>query len=252
MGQGETYHIVKVLGQIKLNSSGQVLKQGDKINSGDKLLFSSEQAKAVVISSKQGRFILQPASNSTKQGSGELMAIVKNSLLPQQVRMSTRAGEILTMEDLKNHFRVKPYLVLGTARVWVKGSAFPMNSNNFFFVSYNYKGKKVNKKLDFDGEYIILEKSSILSVDGRLISIGSAENMILYYNKSGGPQEITAFYPVFPNEDQVKSELEVVLNNLKSVNNQEKKEQAIAYLTEVYGTSEVKSIESWLKAKLGI
>ena len=96
----DKYTVVKVLGNITIKKTGVQLKQGDVILANEPIDFKSSEAKASVISSEKGRFILS-ASNAFNGISN-----VKSNLLPPMGNISSRSGLILNLTDLKSNFSV--------------------------------------------------------------------------------------------------------------------------------------------------
>ncbi len=99
----ETYQVVFVQGNISI--SGQALTRGAKLDASQKVVFKGADAKAVIISTTRGRFVLD-AKKATPSGS-ELVAFIKDVVSPLKTnsKLSTRGGlNEKGILDLEKHF----------------------------------------------------------------------------------------------------------------------------------------------------
>ena len=235
---GENYKVIKVDGVIVYKKSGKNMATGDVFGVKEPLNFKTNNSRAAVISKAKGRKIL--AANST---SG------KSSLLPAMNNISSRHGAILNKIDLQNHFKGN-YVVVGKNEIKISGKSYPMEGKNFFFLSYNYKGEKINKKLSFSGDTLLLDREEILSVDEKAISASDIEGEVsLNYMKEGGFENISNFTLIFPDENTLEMELKVISETVEEEKEDVQLNEMMAYINEFYGQPEKQSFKKWLEGK---
>ena len=106
-------------------------EKGGYIFSATALSFITPQARAAVISSLKGRFVLSPSEKG------------QTKILPAANNISSRSGALINMIDLKNHFSGE-YLVLDEIQLEVGAENFPMD-DPFFIWALPIKVKKSEK-----------------------------------------------------------------------------------------------------------
>ena len=238
----DEYKVIKVNGKIVMSKSGKNLSTGDIFEPETKLKFVTPQSRAAVISKVKGRFVLKPDNN--KSGT---------NLLPAMNNIASRSGAILNLIDLKNHFKDN-YLIIDQVKVSVGQDAFPMDDNNFFYLQYQHDGETIRKKLDAEDNHLIIDKSELFKIDGNPIEPKNEETMALYYRKSAEKTstKINTFTPVFPNLDELKVEVQVIIDEYSGKDNDKIKDEVTAYLNEFYGKPNKENLESWLKKEFDI
>ncbi|PHR49274.1 MAG: hypothetical protein COA32_04280 [Fluviicola sp.] len=232
----DEYKVIKVTGKILYKNSGKVMSTGDVFNSNVPLKFSSDNSRAAVISKSKGRFVLAPPSKSQK-----------TNLVPAVNNISSRSGGIVNELDLKNHFSGN-YLILDRLELPINEKSFPQDKKHFFFLSYQYRGEKIAKKLPSDGNKLILDKNDIFSIDGKSIAPFNTE-MILFYRDASSKENvmISKFNPIFPDNESLKKEVEVILNEYSEKTEEKKFNEIKGYLTEFYGKPYDDNLNEWLE-----
>jgi hypothetical protein len=234
----DNYKVIKVTGTILYKKNNKNVLQGDLFPENEQIVFKTVDSKAAVISTARGRFILAPGTE--KKGD------VKANLLPASSNVSSRSGAIINVVDLQNMFTGN-FVVLGKMKMHINKDNFPMNESTFFYLRYKYKGEDVNKKLPFEGEKLIFERSSILIVDGQPITATDTPEFKLYYTDGKSSQLINSFNLVMPDSDALKQETTILLNELKDKNYTTKVDEFMAYLNDFYGKSNKTNVMDWLK-----
>jgi len=236
----ENFKVIRVNGTIVNEKSNSNLAAGTVFSDNDKLSFGNSSSRAAVINSK-GRYIL--ASNNSKN------AYAKSYLTPAMSNMSSRSGAIVNQVDLKNHFSGN-YLIFKTSEVKVSKDNFPMDDNHFFYIRYEYKGENINKQLKNVNDTLIINKSELMTVDGKPIPNPEIKNMkIFYFDKTtSNSTEIGAFNPVFVNEEELKSEVSILLEGLEKKTKQEKIDEVLSYINDFYGKPDKENLTDWLEA----
>jgi hypothetical protein len=234
----DKYKVIKVDGKIIFQKTKADMKKGDVFLAGMALSFQTPQSRAAVISALKGRFVL----SASEKG--------QTKILPAANNISSRAGALINMIDLQNHFSGK-YLVIGKMRLELGKEAFPMNDDNFFYLSFTHNDEPIRKKLSAEGEYLVLDKEEIFKVDGVAIPVEEKE-MTLYYRADGKSKKVSTFTPVFPDESDLKDEIAIILSEYDDKDNKTKVKEVTAYLNEFYGHPQKENVAIWMKATFGI
>lgn len=247
----EKFHIIHVTGEIILKSTGKALKPRDVITPSDEIIFKSKNAVAAALSSKRGRYIIQPAKKDTN--SNELTAFVKNVISSSSGKLSTR-GILNTTLDLQNYFQGKHAFLDGEALITIHGKSYPINDTHFFYLRYNYKGEPINKKLPAQENMLKFSASEIYMIDDQAIDQSAVENCELFYYKSDekASEKIGSFTPVFPDNEQLKDEVNVFLEVYGENDQEHIKEEIAAFIEETYGKISMDDLNYWMSNHFNI
>jgi hypothetical protein len=231
----DEYKVIKVTGEILYKNSGKQMSTGDVFKSNSPLKFSSDNSRAAVISKLKGRFLLAPPSETRK-----------TNLVPAVNNISSRSGAIVNELDLKNHFS-GDYLILDQLKLPISEKTFPQDDAHFFFLSYEYNGEKIAKKLSSDGNKVIIDKEKVFSIDGDSIDPFNTE-MVLFYRDASSKENkmISKFNAVFPDSETLKEEVKVILNEYDEKTDEKKFNEVKGYLTEFYGKPYEDNLREWL------
>ena len=235
----ENFKVIKINGTIVNEKSKSNLSRGSVFSDNDKFKFESSSSRAAVINNK-GRYILQ-ANNSNN-------AYAKAFLTPAMSNMSSRSGAIVNQVDLQNHFNGN-YLIFKKDKIKISKDNFPMDENNFFYIRYDYKGESINKKLSYTNDTLVIDKKELIAVDGKPIPNKEITNMeLLYYKKAEGKSiSVGDFKPVFVNEKDFKSEIEIILEGVKGKTKQEKIDEILSYVNDFYGKPNKENLVDWIE-----
>jgi hypothetical protein len=228
----DKYKVIKVDGKIVFEQSREDMKKGDVFLSGMALSFQTPQSRAAVISSLKGRFVI----SASEKG--------QTKILPAANNVSSRAGALINMVDLQNHFSGK-YLVLGEMELELGEEAFPMGEQSFFYLSYEHKGEQIRKKLSHHDNKLVLNEKEIFKIDGESIPVAEKE-MALYYRSDGESKKISEFTPVFPDLHDLKDEVAIILAEFSEKDQATKIKEVTSYLNEFYGSPQKENLKTWL------
>lgn len=231
-------YVIKVQGTIKIAETGEPIKTNDKVSLNEKLKFESDGAKALVYSTQRGRMVLEK-KKAVETGGSEILYYVKENLLPVKAVAATRSVSIFNNpQDIRTYFNSE-YLLLDGAYFKVNENVFPLSDQRFFYIRYTYKGEKINKKLDYDGNKVIFDKKELLKVDENPISAEKATDFkLFYYNRD---KEISAplhkINFVFAPKQQLKAELSALQEVLEKTgkNRVDMKQEITDYIVSTYG-----------------
>ncbi len=234
----DEYKVIKVDGTIIFQSTNQNMKIGDIFVTGTGLNFTTPDSRAAVISKLKGRHVL----SSTEKG--------QTKILPAANNISSRAGALINIIDLQNHFTGR-YLVIDKAALEVGEEAFPQNDDAFFYLAYYHNDEQIRKKLSHEGNSVILDKNEIFMIDERPIEVSEKE-MTLFYRNGGTSSKISTFTPVFPDTEELKLEVEIILEEFEDKDDPTKIKEITAYLNEFYGKPQEDNLNEWLDAEFQI
>lgn len=238
LAESDQYKVIKVDGQIVFQKTNVDMKQGDIFMSGTPISFKTPQSRAAVISNLKGRFVL----SASEQG--------QTNILPATNNVSSRAGALINMIDLQNHFSGK-YLVIGTMKLQLGAEAFPMDEQNFFYLTYDHNGELIRKKLSNEGDHLVLNKEEIFKVDGKAIEVTEKE-MTLFYRQGTESKKIGTFTPVFPDPALLKDEVTIILGEYAEKDAGTQIKEITSYLNEFYGNPQKDNLGEWLKAEFDL
>jgi len=250
----QTYYVMNVKGKITL-ASGQLLTKGSKIDAAAKLKFGDATAKAIVLNSKNGRMILD-GNKGKKSGDGELVAFVKEALLPlkSNLRLSTRGNkEDKEIVNFKDYFGDAEYLIIGDdLEINVDGNKFPLGDGKMMVAFYNVDNKTIKKKVKTDGNKLIFDKAKLFTHKEQTYNPSKVQSFKLYYfnKQTGSSSEEADFKPVFVNEQEFIEEVKTVIDFLggtQGLKDEELHKELYHYVLDVYGKISYNIFIEWSK-----
>jgi hypothetical protein len=256
---GETYYVLQLKGKIVNVETNQVLKTGDKLTPDTKLKFSTADAKAILISSARGRFIISPSAASKKAGNSEITEFVKNVLLSHDDDyrfMSTRGVDAPTDKaDLESYFGVGKFYVIGEEiKVKIDNEKYKITPKKYFIIRYKNQTALIDKKILIDGDVIKLAKEQLFLVNGKELSQEAIKKMDLYFYDEATKYEeyITSFSIYYVPEKQLAEEFDIQIMLFKDQNlpKEEAKKELKAYFNYAYGNTDAAIFETYLDNKL--
>lgn len=182
-GIAQTYTVIHSIGKIQDVATGKYLTKGMRIDQSSELKFVTPNARAAVLSSTKGRFIIQ--TETEKSLKGDLSYALSIVLQPARGRLSTRGVGITNSVNLIKHFEAGPIALFSDEyTIQVSDVVFPMNSNQFFYVRYTYREEEINKQLSFSDDTLILDLTEIYRIDDEAIDASETGPMSLFYYNS--------------------------------------------------------------------
>lgn len=230
------YKVITVQGRIIFQQTGKDMERGDLYVTGTPLDFTTATARAAIVNDVNGRYVLSSSKGKLK-------------VLPAANNVSSRSGALLNLVDLKNHFTDR-YLIIGTSKIQISSESFPLNDSTFFYLTYEHNGERINKKLSYEEDRLILDPAEIYSIDKKPIPV-TEKQMTLYY-RGDKTYKISTFTPVFTESNLLKEEVSIILETFKDADNSKKVSEVTAYLNEFYGNPAKENLAIWLKSEFGI
>lgn len=244
----DKFTVIKISGNILVQSTGEALGIGKSFSQNDELLFKIPDSRAAVINPKRGRFLL--TSNSVDEFKNS-----KSNFLPSTSNISARGvSDIFNIDDLKKVFEGN-FVIFDVLKIKINSTFFPMNEKKYFYIRYNYKNETINKKLLFSKDTLLINKDYLLTIDGKQIPNPEIKEMKLMYMEEGEKYvstPICVFTPVFPDKTALKNEIKIILEQYKDKNYNEKFNEVNAFINEFYGNPEENGLKLWLKENFGI
>lgn len=203
-----------------------------RLSEAAELRFESSGARAAVLSSSRGRYIIQAESNAS--GKSDIAYTLTSVINPARGKLSTRAGGINNALDFTKHFGKGPIAILGEEyKVPVSKMAFPMNDRQFFYAQYEYDGETINKKLNNLDDLLVFEVSSLYAVDDVPIDAEAVKSMTLFYYNAAS-QEST---------ELTKMEFKIVTEEDLRVLGSEDTEELTLWINDLYGKCSPEAVE---------
>ncbi len=210
----QSYTVIHVIGKIYDSNSGQYLSKGTKVAENANLKFETSGARAAVLSSSRGRFVIQQNNQSTTQS--DALYALSSVISPVRGRLSTRSGAINNAIDFNKHFDEGPVALVGsTYSVEVSPASYPMSESKFFYAQYQFQGETINKKLSNDDQDLIIDIDGFYSIDGKRIDPSLVKDIkLFFYSVEDQTSSLISNMDlvVVPKQD-LKSMLELISDN---------------------------------------
>ncbi|PKP23249.1 MAG: hypothetical protein CVU05_00380 [Bacteroidetes bacterium HGW-Bacteroidetes-21] len=244
------FKVISVNGEILAKKANVNLQSGLEVKSDDNFAFIKPNSRAALINPDLGRVIL------TEQNSSN--AFNKAAFAPAMSSVSTRgtsSNVMFTKDQVSTYFSEK-LLVVDRLEIKISNKVFPMNSNAYFFIRYMYNGDEINKRLSYKSDTLIIDKSELYAIDGKPIPNPEIDEMKLYYYEINGDNSkatfISSFNLVFIPNEQLKSEVQLILDACKKQSYERKFSEVYDFLTSFYGAIDQTYVESWLDITFGL
>lgn len=251
----QCYTILSVKGEIILEKTGQPVKEMDEICKTDKIIFSTPDSKAAVLSPEMGRFVIK----LEKKQKNSIASFVSSVLFPGKEKLSTK---IILFDDeateniefYKKEFGSN-YFIINESKVYADPKFFPMNEHNYFYLSYSYNGQDVESRLKSEKDLFFINQN-VFKKDDYIINPENIDMVNLYYFDKEKSKRIllTSFKLSFAEEDKVKKEI----SNYLSILQKENKpyyiilDEIMNFLNDIYGNVNGNDLQSYLKDNFGL
>ena len=236
---GETARVTFVKGLVK-TKTGRAVRVNDALKTDETV----ELAPNAILRfrTKKGTFFVK--ADELKPVNGKRMLALNKATTAQKINVEGKRGEILAnYQALQKYFSgngspnaPKPFLVIGTGKYTIAIDDYTQNENNFFVINYNYKGEVINKKLNYEGKQLILDKS-VFTVEGNPINPDEVSNIKLnFYRATEGTMTfITQMHPVIVEKDLIAEEIKAIVSETDQTTPLSILEEVMQHLLAVYG-----------------
>lgn len=238
-----TYQVIKVKGHIVNKRTGEQLITKSQFSSEDALSFSSENDRLALIDEHKRSFIARPKNNE------------KGYILqPIRSKLGTRPGKILSYIEFVEYLSGRDFLILGgQTTLEINAPDLQPDDKHFFYIRYQLEGEAdpINKRLPFQENHVVLSKKDLFTVDGQSVSPVKASQFQLFFYDSEQKKslKINDLQLVFPDEQVLTAEIEVIRSRFHASENQQHalKKAIENYLIEVYGVPEKGNLDRWFR-----
>jgi hypothetical protein len=236
------FKVISVNGEIIATKANVTLQNGVEVQSDDNFDFRRPNSRAAMINSEVGRVVL------TEQNAAD--AFARAAFAPAMSAVSARSGSVTNMAELQNIFSDK-VVIFDKLEVKVGAEYFPMDQKRFFFIRYTHNNETINKRLAFKDDVLIINKDELFVVDGQPLENIEAKQLSLYYYKPTEERTesvlINSFEPIFVVTQQIKPEIQVIVDEFKGEAGEKVLAEVYDYLTSFYGKVDRENLEAWLK-----
>lgn len=150
------------------------------------------------------------------------------------------------------------YLIFDIAEIRINPEAFLKSEKSFFCIKYRYQGKMIEKAVNRKEDSLIIDES-LYAVNGKTIPFEKIpDTQLCYYEISEGKKskytKIADFKPVFADEEQLKTEITLLISILKASQKTkaEIKMEVLTFLDEFYGRPDTDNVKDWLNRNFQI
>ena len=246
---GQNLHVIAVKGNIKSKKLGKNLRPGDIIPSEDIVTFRDKDDFLTLYTVDGVRkFVAYPEKRfKKKKNIFNLPEVLKDgqpSIIPVN-------PELKILEDSRLFFTTRPFLVLGgEMKMSLPKALFPMSKALFFYVNYDFKEDNIDKKIEYKIDSLIIRKRDMFKIDGKEVDSKYAENFKLYYYNQPKTKHtlIGKWKPMFPIDERLREETDVLLNLLKQKNADDTLivTEMAGFFNQHYGNVESENFKKWI------
>jgi hypothetical protein len=242
----DLFKVISVNGEIIATKANVTLENGLQVSSDDDFNFVVPNSRAAMINSNLGRVVL------TEQNAAD--AFSRAAFAPAMSSISTRAAAVSSSTELQSVF-CENMLIIDKMEVSVGAHVYPMGEQNFFYISYMHDNENINKRLAYSGDKFTVDKEEIFNIDGKPIDEKNIQDLKLYYYKRAGVPEstlIATFSPLFISSDDIKPEIQIIVDELKNIPYNNLLAEVFEYLKAFYGVAERANLEAWMSKEFNL
>ena len=197
------YYVIKVEPEGMVLANKQILKRRDKIADDTKLIFSSEEAFAHVLSPTNGHFILS-GKKGRKNKKGEFIIALKEALIPSKEfkAAATRSKSLLEFSSFEHEFDFKKYfqgqmVFLDTVSFRVSTEKYLLDQNNGFYIQHNLKKDSfITYHLAQEKDFFSIFPDVLLDKDGKNIAEDIQGSSLLYKSETSEEYKMLARFSI--------------------------------------------------------
>ncbi len=238
----DIFTVIKVSGNIVIERTGTPLGTGTSFAQNENLLFKVPDSRAAVINPKRGRFIL------TSQNFADFRSS-KSNYLPSASKITMRAISPGNAADAMKARFEGTVVLLDKNKFIIDTTEYPMTARNYFYLTYNFNNRIINKTLNFSKDTLLIDKKVLLTVNGKIIPGSGISQIDLIYIRQGETKSlsrISTFKPVFPENRNLSKEIAIILDQMEMNPYSDKIREVSAYITEFYGKIDETTLKTWL------
>ncbi|MEJ1237441.1 hypothetical protein WBG78_04905 [Chryseolinea sp. T2] len=249
IAQATQLMVCRVDGRVAYN--GMPVHVGSEIAYSDDLVldFSSTQDILVVVSPEKGRYMIS-ARNSTVVN-GVVKVRVRENFVPCP---TLRDGERISAEtDIHDLLRDGRFSILDSVSLPLGAAYLDNQTDQYFFVSYQYNGRKLAQRIAVSASqpYLTLSTSLFRSYD-ELIDPANAQQIELYFHDAGKnlSEKITDLKITSLLSESTIAELRVLVNGIRAYTNDDEAltfQEVKSHIEEFYGQISNATLQNYLR-----
>lgn len=252
----QCYTVLTVKGEILLEKTGQPIKEMDEVCSTDKIIFSTPDSKAAVLSPDKGRFVIKTEKETGKNNA--IKEFVSNVLFAGKERLSSKIIFFDEKQELKNSRILKEefgsnYYIINESRFFIDSATYRIKNNDYFFIMFPYEGKDVVKNLKYEKEILIINKEIFTGYENLLKPDKiSLVNLYYYDSKNNEKKNLFNFNISFLDEERLRAEVTNYISILQKEgkSNYVITQEVISLINDLYGNINYYDAEKWLGENL--
>ena len=250
-----SYTVIGVKGSVTSKKSGKEFQSGDAVSGEDEITFKEAEDMVGLVRDDGKRFVyLNRKERKNYKSSTE------NALMIGKTRFEWKNFTIKTLEELQQHLSEAPFIFLDSvAKIKIDQKTFPQNGRQFFYFNFlwkNPKGKteRIDKKLQFKKDTLIIRKSNIFKVDNSAVDPKDVSDFKIQYMNAGDPIMIGEFKVIFPDAEKMKNEIGILVKKQQATGFTPKNIQGEveAYIRQFYGSIDRINLVNYLKNNFGV
>lgn len=226
--QSEKYRVIKIQGEIQRVKTGLLLSTGDDFLSDENLNFKTDYSRAAVINAQKGRFILTAGGDDASL----------TQFLPPSSNMSVRSSKLAQPTEILDYF-FGDILILGENNLDVDESKLNLGEANYFEISFNAQDRAFTERLKVENGQLCFSGSLLQKYKPAIVEVA-------YHDEFGNTQK-SEFSPVYPNEQELTSEINVIIANSKTERDAVVKD-VTSFLNDFYGKISTEAVDVYMKA----
>jgi len=250
-----SYTVIGVKGSVTSKKAGKELQSGDAVSADDEVTFKEGEDLVGLIRDDGKRFVLY-----NRKEKKNYKVSVENSLMIGKTRFEWKTFTIKTLEELQQHLSEAPFIFIDSvAKIKIDQKTFPQNGRQYFYFNFlwkNPKGKteRIDKKLQYKKDTLILRKANIFKVDNSPVDPKDVSDFKILYNNGGDPVQIGEFKVIFPDAEKMKNEIGILVKKQQATNFAPKMIQGEveAYIRQFYGSIDRINLVNYLKNNFGV
>jgi hypothetical protein len=252
-----TYTVIGVKGTVTSKKSGKDLQSGDAYSGGEdeEITFKEEGDMAGLVRDDGKRFVLL----NRKEKKGYKCSLEK-AIMIGKTRVEWKNFSIKTLEELQQHLSEAPFFFLDSvAKFKIDRKTFPQNPRQFFYFNFlwkNPKGKaeRIDKKLQFRADTLIIRQSNIFKVDNSPVDPKDISDFKINYMNTSDPVAIGDFKVIFPDAEKIRNEIGILVRQQQKAGFEAKviQGEVEAYIRQFYGAIDRVNLINYLKNNFGV
>lgn len=226
----ENYKVVKVQGEIQRIKTGNLLTTGENIESNENFDFKTNYSRAVVINKDKGCVVLSSKANNSGP-----------QFLPSTSNMSVRAA-LPTQPSEVIEYYYGDIMITGFDSLKIDNDKLMIGEDSYFTVKYTFNEQEVSEKMEFKNGKLVLP-SDLLDKKPSKVTVA--------YNDEFGESNKSEFNPIYADQGQLKSELEIIFTTLRG-KQASKVSSATDFVNDFYGKTTEEAIEGWINKNMNL